>query len=563
VNPSPLEVLKFGSSVLSSEARFSVAVSEIYRRVREGRRVVVVVSALGDTTDRLLESANRINDRAPEEVLAALLTTGESTSAALLVLALDRAGIPAKLLDPCRVGPFVKGPPLDAEPEGLDSLRILRSLERNPVAVLPGFFGRDARGRRALLGRGGSDLSALFVAQRLEATRCILFKDVPGIYEWDPATAGAPPRRFITLSWEDAERLGGQVVQPKALAFASRHRHRLPFEVSVPGASVTTSVGSEASRLERKTDAGPPLKVALLGLGTVGAGVGVHLTRWVDRFELVGAAVRNAGRLRDLVPPGLPLFEDPAQLLRLQVDVVVEALGGLLPAADLLAESLARGRHVVTANKEVVVREGRRLERCAEAGGATLRFSAAVGGAVPVLEAVGRLAEQGTIVAIDGVLNGTSTFVLNRLSEGAGFSDAVLQAQHLGLAEADPTQDLDGTDAVRKLVLLAWEAFGARLDPADIRCTGIEEVLPHDVAAARAEGRVLRLVGSCRRVAGGIQARVRPVYLPAKHPLAGGQDEENRLRIDLDSGHSVVLRGKGAGRWPTSEAVLADLLATG
>jgi homoserine dehydrogenase len=557
---SPIEVLKFGSSVLSGEDRLGVAVSEIYRRVREGRRVLAVVSALGDTTDRLLEAARRVNERAPEEELAALLTTGESTSAALLVLALDRAGIPARLLDPCRVGPFVKGPPLDAEPVGLDSVRILRAFERSSVAVLPGFFGRNAQGRRALLGRGGSDLTALFVAQQLEAARCVLFKDVPGIFEWDPAAAGAPPRRFITLSWEDAERLGSQVVQPKALAFASRHRHRLPFEVSAPGASGTTSVGSAPSRLERGTDEGRRLKVALLGLGTVGAGVGQHLAAWPERFELVGAAVRDTRRLRDLVPAGVQLFDSPEQLLQLPSDVVVEAMGGLAPAADLLAESLSRGRHVVTANKEVVVREGRRLERCAEEGNATLRYSAAVGGAVPALEAVKRLAQEGTILAIDGVLNGTSTFVLNRLADGVELPQAIREAQQRGLAEADPSQDLDGTDAVRKLILLAREAFGVRLDPAEVRCQGLSDVSPGAVVEARNEGRALRLVGSCRRVAGRVRARVRPVYLPARHPLAGGRDEENRVRIQLAGGSSVVLRGKGAGRWPTSEAVLADLL---
>ena len=262
----PLAVLKFGSSVIRSEADLPVVVTEIEACLQAGSRVVAVVSAIGSGTEALLARAGKLGClpaaalkaawsrpatpapapfAAGEAALAALLATGEATSAALLGLALDLAGVPSTVLDAGRVGPFTRGPQLDAEPCALDARAVLRALDARPVAVLPGFVGRDDDGNFSLLGRGGSDLSALFVARELGASGCRLLKDVDGIYEHDPAQAGPRPRRFATLSWEHALQLDETIVQRKAVQYA--YRHRMPFEVG-RCADRATVIGTPDSR---------------------------------------------------------------------------------------------------------------------------------------------------------------------------------------------------------------------------------------------------------------------------------------------------------------------------
>jgi homoserine dehydrogenase len=218
---------------------------------------------------------------------------------------------------------------------------------------------------------------------------------------------------------------------------------------------------------------------------------------------------------------------------------------------------------VVTANKLVLAEEGARLARQAAAAGVTLRGSAAVGGAVPMLEAVTRAAAGGAVHGVRGVLNGTCNFVLDRLAAGCSLAAAVGEAQAAGFAEADPAQDLDGRDAAWKLRVLARAALGVELAAADVDCRGIAGLPADAVAAARAGGRTVRLVAECRRLDGRVVARVRPVSLPCRHFLAGARGEENRLVVEVAGGPPLRLSGRGAGRWPTSEAVFADLLDLG
>ncbi len=567
MNSDPIIVLKFGSSVLADESSMPRAVHEIYRWLRQGRRVVAVVSALGKTTDQLLARAERLAGAPDPTGLAALLATGEATSAALLALALDRAGIPASLLDSWRVGLRTAGPLLDAEPRELNRRELFRALEERPVAVLAGFVGQDEEGRTSLLGRGGSDLTAFFVAQRLAAECCRLIKDVDGIYDGDPTSATAP-RRFASLTWAEAFRLGGRVVQPKAIQFAERYG--LAFEVSACGAAAATVVGPGPTRY---ADAAPaaapsplpraplaPLRIAMLGLGTVGLGVYRHLAAQPERFEVVGIAVRRPARHQgDGVPMEL-LSSDPWEVLALDSDLVVEAIGGMHPAADLVRAALDRGRDVVTANKAIVAAHGADLLLRAEAHGAALAFSATVGGGVPVVETVERVARRGRILAVEGVLNATTNFVLDRITAGEDLAAAVASAQANGFAEADPSSDLTGLDAAHKLVIVARAAFGVDLSIAQIDCRGIDDIDPEEVRAVHAAGSAVRLVASCRRTREGIAASVCPLRLPADHPLAQPRDEQNRVLIQPEAGAAVIADGKGAGRWPTAEAVMADVL---
>lgn len=289
VEKSALVVLKFGSSVLRSEADLPRIADEIKRHVDQGSRVVAVVSAMGESTELLirraralghqfgdLASADPITDTpaAPSAIMesttecatestaeattgstapaeaafAALLATGEATSAALVGLALDNVGVAFNVLCAGRVGPFTRGPQLDARPYAFDAAAVQQALARRPVAILPGFVGRDSEGHFSLLGRGGSDLTALFVAHSLQADRCCLLKDVDGIYEHDPALcARHRPRRYEWLDWNGALRLDDCILQQKAAQFA--YRHGVAFEVGACGGPPGTLVGAAATRM--------------------------------------------------------------------------------------------------------------------------------------------------------------------------------------------------------------------------------------------------------------------------------------------------------------------------
>ena len=334
-----------------------------------------------------------------------------------------------------------------------------------------------------------------------------------------------------------------------------------PIAAATPGRIVV----ERSRRLGRS-----PLTVALLGLGTVGLGVFRALALFPERYRIVGVAVEDRGKPRPADVPAHLLTFDPWELLDRPADVVVELIGGKEPAAPLLRAALASGRHVVTANKEVLADVGEELESRAAAAGVELAYSAAVGGSVPMLERVRRLVRvelagpdrvegNDPIERIEGVLNGTSNFVLDRLAAGVELAAAVEEAQDLGFAEADPSRDLSGADAAAKLVLLAHAAFGVRLDLERIACRGIEELTPAIVRAATDRGEVIRLVASAAEHGGQIAAEIAPRALAADHPLAQVRGEENRCRIVLADGESVVLSGRGAGRAPTSLAVVADV----
>ncbi len=569
---APLTVLKFGSSILRTEADLPLAVHEIYRWVRKGHRVLAVVSALAGQTDALLERARSLGtpvDATPriedEDALAALLATGEQTSAALLKLAVVRAGIPAALLDARRAGLRTRGTRLDAEPCGLDAASIRLLFEDVAVVVLPGFVGVGPAGEPTLLGRGGSDLTAIYAAWALEATHCRFVKDVGGVFDRDPNAVGHTPSGaaacYDALAWRDALALGAKVVQAKALAFAARYR--IAFEVAGLGEDARTTVNEGPSRFRRPTpethrDAAP-LRVALLGLGTVGLGVYKALAARPDRYEVVGVAVRDLAKHRfDGVPREL-FSTDPWDVATRPADLVIELLGGTDPAGDLVAAALAAGRDVVTANKAVLAQRLAEFEAIARRTGARLHASASAGGVVPVLELAQRLGKRGRAVAFEAVLNGTTNFVLDRLAAGARYADAVAAAQAAGFAEADPTLDLDGSDAAQKLALVARALFRTEVDWSQIARRGLD-TLDHALPAQAAkDGQAVRLVARAARTATGLALSVAPEVLPQAHPLARLANEENGIVFRTATGATLRATGKGAGRWPTTEAVVADV----
>ena len=245
-----LTVLKFGGSVLRTEDDLATAVAEIRHWLHTKTRVIAVVSAIGDTTERLLEQVRRYGETPDEAAQAALVATGEQMSSALLVLALGKAGIRASLLEPWRIGLEADGPLLDARLRAADTERVRTLLSERPVGVVPGFVACGTNGRTALLGRGGSDFTALFLAHELRADRCRLIKDVDGLYEADPNTVEGKSKalkRFRCIHWQDALLLGGGVIQHKALRFAAENG--LSFEISEAIGNEGTRVGNHNTRL--------------------------------------------------------------------------------------------------------------------------------------------------------------------------------------------------------------------------------------------------------------------------------------------------------------------------
>ncbi len=549
-------VLKFGSSVLRSENDLPTAVHEIYRWWREGFQVVAVVSALGNTTDELTRRAHSVCDQPGDELVAALLATGEATSSALLALALKRSGIPATALNAEQAGLATDGPILDANLTSIDRTSVLQAL-RDGVVVLPGFVGKGRDGKTTLLGRGGSDLSALFLAQRLGGV-CRLIKDIDGLYTNDPnARIGPPATRFLRASYATAARVGGAVVQLKAIEFAERHRQR--FIVSCVGSSRATEIGPYADAIALSETEVQPLRVALLGCGTVGGGVYQRLAALPELFNVVGVGTRN---IECAVAADVPIRLITTQLEALvaePADVVIELLGGHEPARTLISTALQLGRTVVTANKALLADEITTLEKLASKNGASLRYSAAVGGVLPALETIRRVRSLSRLHSISGVLNGTTNFILDQIADGVDFSAAVVAAQQHGYAERDPQLDLNGTDAAQKLILLARAAFDLDLPLSSIHKQGIENLKPERIREAKRNGRITRLIAECRRAPQGFSATVSPVELPFDHPLARVSGVENGLIIKCETGRSWDVCGRGAGRWPTTEAILADL----
>jgi homoserine dehydrogenase len=240
----PLVVLKFGSSVLRTSADLPSVVSEIYRHVRLGEHVVAVVSAFAGVTDRILLEARQWTLEPDAQALATAVATGEMASATQLVFALERAGVPVTFLDPRDVHMRTRGDRLNAEPVFLDAIRLAHIVEQFPVTVVPGFYGLAEGHGIALLGRGGSDLTAVYLAQRLNA-RCILVKDVDGLYECDPHLDGSRPKRFEAADYEDAVNVGGKLVQAKAIHAAKAAGQRL--EIRAIGEEAGTVIGPELS----------------------------------------------------------------------------------------------------------------------------------------------------------------------------------------------------------------------------------------------------------------------------------------------------------------------------
>ena len=312
-----------------------------------------------------------------------------------------------------------------------------------------------------------------------------------------------------------------------------------------------------------------PIKVGLLGLGTVGGGTltvlrrnAAEITRRAGReISVVKAAVRDMDKARALAN-GLPLTLDPFEIVDdPEIDIVVELIGGLSPAKELVMQAIANGKHVVTANKHLVAKHGNEIFAAAQAKGVMVAFEAAVAGGIPIIKALREGLTANRIEWLAGIINGTSNFILTEMRDkGAAFDDVLKKAQALGYAEADPTFDIEGIDAAHKLTILSAIAFGIPMQFDKAYTEGISKLTREDVQYAEELGYRIKLLGIARRAATGIELRVHPTLIPERRLIANVDGAMNAVLVKGDAVGPTLYYGAGAGAEPTASAVVADLV---
>jgi homoserine dehydrogenase len=317
-----------------------------------------------------------------------------------------------------------------------------------------------------------------------------------------------------------------------------------------------------------------PIKVGLLGLGTVGRGTfevlgrnQEEITRRAGRgIEVAAVAVRDVKRAREIVGAQLPLTSNAEDIVRHpDVDIVVELIGGYEPARALVLEAIRRGKHVVTANKALLASHGNEIFAAARDRGVMVAFEAAVAGGIPIIKALREGLTANRIEWIAGIINGTSNFILSEMrARGLPFETVLREAQRLGYAEADPTFDIEGIDAAHKLTILAAIAFGVPINFAAAYTEGIARLAPEDIKYAEQLGYRIKLLGITKRAVvnghPGIELRVHPTLVPAQRLLASVEGAMNAVLVKGDAVGVTLHYGKGAGAEPTASAVVADLV---
>jgi homoserine dehydrogenase len=299
----------------------------------------------------------------------------------------------------------------------------------------------------------------------------------------------------------------------------------------------------------------PEFRIGLLGHGTVGSSFAKLLEERADSIEaevgmrprLSGVLTRSRGDFGEILAGS---------------DLIVELMGGIDPTRDYVLRALGSGRHVVTANKQLLSQHGEEVFDAARHGGVQLRFEGAVAGVVPAIRVMAETLAAAHIERVHGIVNGTTNYILSQMAAtGATYEEALAEAQELGYAEADPTEDVTGKDAAAKMAILARLAFSAAVRLDQVSYEGIERITPDDIAYARELGLSLKLVGSAERVDGGVAVHVYPAFLYAEHPLASVNGAFNAVTIESPAITEITLSGPGAGGIQTASAVLGDVIS--
>ncbi len=313
-----------------------------------------------------------------------------------------------------------------------------------------------------------------------------------------------------------------------------------------------------------------PVRVGLLGLGTVGGGTVTVLSRNSEeiarragrRIMLSHVAARNLERADELNLTNVRLTEDAFAVTNdPEVDVVVELMGGYEPARTVILKAIENGKHVVTANKALIAQHGNEVFAAAQGKGVMVAFEAAVAGGIPVIKAVREGLSGNRIEWVAGIINGTGNFILSEMREKRrGFADVLAEAQRLGYAEADPTFDVEGVDAAHKLTILAATAFGIPLQFERVYTEGISQIAEEDISHAEELGYRIKHLGIARRTADGVELRVHPALIPYRRLIANVDGVMNAVLIKGDAVGPTLYYGAGAGAEPTASAVVADLV---
>ncbi len=311
------------------------------------------------------------------------------------------------------------------------------------------------------------------------------------------------------------------------------------------------------------------INILLLGLGVVGGGVAQVLIDKADSYSrrvgiplvLRRVLVRDVARERHLPLDRSLLTDDPRRALAEECDIIVEVMGGEHPAYDYIKQGLAAGRYVVTANKEVIAKHGPELLALAAEAGTDILYEASVGSGIPIISPLKRDLSANEITSLRAIINGTTNYILTQMaSEGIDFESALAQAQQLGYAESDPSNDIEGHDAAYKLAILASLAFHAHVRPEDVYREGITRLSSRDFRYARELGYTVKLLAVARREEDGLQVRVHPALLPEAELLAKVDGVLNAVQVEGDLTGRILFQGAGAGARPTASAVLADVL---
>ena len=313
-----------------------------------------------------------------------------------------------------------------------------------------------------------------------------------------------------------------------------------------------------------------PVKIGILGLGTVGCGTVTVLARNREEIarragreiKIIQASARDLKKKRPCATAGIELIQDAHAIVRNpDVEVVVELIGGEEPARALVLEAIAHGKHVVTANKALIAVHGNEIFAGAQKKGVMVAFEAAVAGGVPIIKTLREGLTANRIEWLAGIINGTSNFILTEMRDkGADFADVLKEAQRLGYAEADPAFDVEGVDAAHKLTILAAIAFGIPLQFKKAYIEGITRVTRLDVRYAEDLGYRLKLLGIARRTDGAVELRVHPTLIPARRLIANVEGAMNAILVKGDAVGPTMFYGAGAGAEPTASAVVADIV---
>ena len=311
------------------------------------------------------------------------------------------------------------------------------------------------------------------------------------------------------------------------------------------------------------------IKIGLLGLGTVGGGVYKLIERQKSEMkekagadlEIAGILVHDITKKREGIDSSLLTDQWKDIIENDEIDIIIEVMGGIEPARTMILEALNSGKNVVTANKDLVAEHGHELLDAAEANGVDFLFEAAVAGGIPIIRPLKQCLASNEMDEVIGIVNGTTNYILTKMyEEGMDFDEALAKATELGYAEADPTSDVEGLDAGRKLAIMSSIAFHSRVTFSDVYTEGITKISARDIAYAKDFGEVIKLLAVAHNTEEGIEVGVYPMLLPEDHPLASVRDSFNAVFVHGDAVDDVMFYGRGAGELPTASAIMGDVI---